>query len=306
MNNGVRPLTVLGVPLDLGAGHRGVDMATRSLRIAGLNAKLSELGYDVQDAGDVAAPLPETLSEPDARLKFLGPILATCQATFEAARPIVGSGRFPIFLGGDHSIAMGSIAAVAEPLVSAGKRLGLIWFDAHGDFNTPDTSRSGNIHGMPLAVVCGQGDPRLVEIGGFSPKVRPEDTVLVGIRDLDDGERDLIRRSGIHVFTMRDIDEFGIRHVVNRALEIATAHTAALHVSLDIDFVDPQYAPGVGTRAMGGPDYREAHLAMELVADSGKLTSMDVVEVNPIFDDCNRTSELAVELVLSALGKRIL
>ena len=306
MNSRKRLITVLGVPLDLGAGHRGVDMATRSLRIAGLDAKLAKIGWDVCDAGDVAAPIPETLAVAEARLKFFAPILATCEATVEAARGIVRSGRFPLFLGGDHSIAIGSVAAVAEPLVAAGKRLGLIWFDAHGDFNTPETSHSANIHGMPLAVCVGLGDPRLVGIGGFWPKVRPEDTVLVGVRDLDVGERKLIRQAGIHAFTMRDIDEYGIKEIVSRAIALATAHTDALHVSLDVDFVDPEFAPGVGTRVIGGPNYREAHLAMELVADSGRLTSMDVVEVNPIFDDNNRTSLLAVELILSALGKRIL
>ncbi|MBU6429395.1 MAG: arginase [Cyanobacteria bacterium REEB65] len=306
MNAIRRPLTILGVPLDLGAGHRGVDMATRSLRIAGLGDKLRELGYDVADAGDVAAPLPETLEIGDPKLKFLAPILATCEATLSAGRAIVAADRFPLFIGGDHSIAMGSIAAVAEPLVRQGKRLGLIWFDAHGDFNTSQSSQSGNIHGMPLAVCLGLGDGRLVNLGGFAPKVQPQDVVLVGIRDIDRDEARLIHESGLHVFTMRDIDEQGIRSVVSRALEIATARTDALHVSFDMDFVDPQYAPGVGTRAMGGPTYRESHLALELVADSGKLTSMDLVEINPLFDHANQTSLLGVELVLSALGKRIL
>ncbi len=300
------PVTVLGIPMDLGAGHRGVDMATRSLRIAGLDAKLSEIGYAVRDAGDVESPIPETLSEGNSSLKFHAEILATCQATFLHASRIVERGEFPVFLGGDHSIAMATIAAVAAPVVRKGGRLGLIWFDAHGDFNTPDSSPSGNIHGMPLATVLGIGDPQLVGLGGFVPKVRPQDTVLVGIRDIDGDERHRLRESGMHIFTMRDIDELGIRTVVLRAISLATAETQALHVSFDMDFVDPQYAPGVGTPCPGGPTYREAHLAMELVADSGRLTSLDLVEVNPIFDEHNRTSELAVELILSALGKRIL
>jgi arginase len=302
-----KAITVLGIPMDLGAGHRGVDMATRSLRIAGLDQKIRELGCLVKDAGDVASPLPETLAQGlDPRMKFYPEILATCEATFAQASAIVERGDFPIFLGGDHSIAMATIAAVASPLVPKGGRLGLIWFDAHGDFNTPESSPSGNVHGMPLATVLGFGDQRLVDLGGFAPKVRPEDTVLIGIRDIDGDERRLLRESGINIFTMRAIDELGIREVVSRAISLATLRTQALHVSFDMDFVDPQYAPGVGTPCPGGPTYREAHLAMELIADCGKLTSLDMVEVNPIFDEHNRTSALAVELILSALGKRIL
>lgn len=281
-------------------------MATRSLRIAGLDQKLRELGYTVRDGGDIASPMPETVPEGDARLKFYQEILATCRASYEEASRIVERGDFPIFLGGDHSIAIATIAAVAAPVVRATGRLGLIWFDAHGDFNTPESSPSGNIHGMPLATVLGLGDPALVGLGGFSPKVRAEDTVLVGIRDVDGPERLMLRESGMHIFTMREIDELGIREVVRRALDLACAHTQALHVSFDMDFVDPQYAPGVGTPCPGGPTYREAHLAMEMIADSGRLTSLDMVEVNPIFDEHNRTSGLAVELILSSLGKRIL
>ncbi|MBM3266102.1 MAG: arginase [Candidatus Sericytochromatia bacterium] len=301
-----RPIAVLGIPMDLGAGHRGVDMATRSLRIAGLGDKLRALGFAVRDAGDVAAPMPETVSAGATTLKFYEEILATCQLAAEAAGRIVAAGEFPIFLGGDHSIAIGTIAAAAAPVVRSGGRLGLIWFDAHGDFNTPASSPSGNIHGMPLAVVQGLGDAQLVGLGGFAPKVRPEDTVLIGIRDVDSRERELLRASGMHIFTMRAVDELGIREVVTRAIAMATRDTQALHVSFDMDFVDPQYAPGVGTPCPGGPTYREAHLAMELIADSGRLTSLDLVEVNPIFDERNRTSELAVELILSAVGQRIL
>lgn len=292
--------------MDLGAGHRGVDMATRSLRIAGIDQKLRALGYTVHDGGDVATPMPETVAEGEKRMKFYREILATCRAAYEEALRIVERGDFPIFLGGDHSIAIATIAAAATPVVRSGGRLGLIWFDAHGDFNTPESSPSGNIHGMPLATVQGLGDRQLAELGGFRPKVRPEDTVLIGVRDVDDRERQMLRESGMHIFTMRQIDELGIREVVRRALELATARTQALHVSFDMDFVDPQYAPGVGTPCPGGPTYREAHLAMELIADSGRLTSLDMVEVNPIFDERNRTSILAVELILSALGKRIL
>lgn len=301
-----KPVTILGIPLDLGAGHRGVDMATRSLRIAGLGDKLRTLGYEVQDAGDVAAPLPETLVGSDARLRYLSEVLGTCTVTAEMARSIMDDGQFPIFLGGDHSISMGSIAGVSSHIKANGKRLGLIWFDAHGDFNTPDSSPTGNIHGMPLAVVQGHGERLLVEIGGFSPKVKPEDIALIGIRDVDESEAKLLRESRMMIFTMRDIDELGIKEVVQRALERVTANTDALHVSFDIDFIDPQYAPGVGTPSPGGPTYREAHLAMELISDSGLLTSLDMVEVNPIFDQRNTTSLLAVELILSALGKRIL
>ncbi len=302
----MKPITVLGIPMDLGAGHRGVDMATRSLRIAGLNARLQTLGFEVRDAGDVDSPIPETVTQGDTRLKFYDQILATCEAAYLEAAKIVAAEEFPIFLGGDHSIAIATIAAVASPLVRSGGRIGLIWFDAHGDYNTPDSSPSGNIHGMPLAVVQGIGDGKLVDLGGFAPKVRPEDTVLIGIRDVDHRERELLRHSGMNIYTMREIDELGIREVVSRAISLATRRTQALHVSFDMDFVDPQYAPGVGTPSPGGPTYREAHLAMELIADSGKLTSLDLVEVNPIFDERNRTSQLAVELILSALGQRIL
>lgn len=303
----MRNVGVMGVPLDLGGSHRGVGLGTRSIRIAGLGEAITALGHKVHDWGDVDTPLPETLDEGSSRHKYLPEITEACRQTKVRARLMLEAGHFPVFLGGDHSISIGTIAAVSAYQQARGRRLGLIWFDAHGDFNTPDSTLSGNIHGMPLAVVTGEGHPDLLGIGeGQGPMVRPQDVALIGIRDIDGPEADRLRASKLNIYTMRDIDERGIKDVVQEALARVSAHTDAVHCSFDMDFVDPEVSPGVGTRASGGPDRREAHLAMELVADSKLVGSLDMVEVNPVFDERNRTSLFAVDLILSALGKRIL
>lgn len=297
---------LIGVPIDLGAGRRGVDMGPSALRIAGLYERLTRLGYTVVDAGNVAAPIPEATEpgNPDAR--FLDEIARVNQAVSDSVLQALDAGAVPLVLGGDHSISIGSIAGSATWARRAEDEIGLLWFDAHADMNTPDSTPSGNIHGMPLAVALGYGDPELVQLLGWSPKVRPEKTVLIGARDVDRGERLLIRESGIRVFTMREIDEVGIVAVLEEAMAIVTDGTIGFHVSWDMDFVDPSFAPGVGTPVKGGVDYREGHLALELVSDTDGMIAMDLVEANPILDERNRTGVLGMELILSAFGKTIL
>jgi arginase len=297
---------VLGVPIDLGAGRRGVDMGPSAVRIAGLRERLTTLGYAVTEAGDVPVRIPESADPGDPHARFLDEIAAVNREVADRVGGILGSGALPVVLGGDHSISIGSIAGAAAWARQRGEEIGLLWFDAHADLNTPDTSPSGNIHGMPLAVALGHGDPALVDIGGFAPKVRPGRTVLIGAREVDPGERELIRECGIRVFTMREIDEDGIVPVLEEALAIVTDGTAGFWVSWDMDFVDPNYAPGVGTAVKGGVNYREGHLALEMVSDTDGMIGMDLVETNPILDERNRTGRLGMELVLSAFGKSIL
>ncbi len=292
---------IIGAPIDLGAGRRGVDMGPSAIRYAGLGERLSQLGYTITDEGNISAPPPETFPIEHPHLKYLEPILAACENLAAIVERSSGPNDIPLVIGGDHSIALGSITGA----VKARGSVGVIWIDAHADFNTDQTTPSGNIHGMPLAALAGFGDARLVNIGGFHPKISPAHIAIVAARDLDPGERDLLREAQVHVFTMKDIDHLGLPETIAHALEIATTDTNGLHVSFDMDSMDPREAPGVGTPVRGGITYREAHLAMELIADAGKLTSLDVVEVNPILDQENRTANLAVELILSALGKRI-
>lgn len=292
---------IIGAPLDLGAGRRGVDMGPSAIRYAGLGERLSQLGYTIIDEGNVAIPPPETFPIEHPHLKYLDPILAACEELAAVVERSSGPADLPLVIGGDHSIALGSITGA----VKARGSVGVIWIDAHADFNTDHTTPSGNIHGMPLAALAGLGDQRLVSIGGFQPKISPAHIAIVAARDLDPGERELLREQQVHVFTMKDIDRLGLSETIARALEVATQGTNGLHVSFDMDSMDPREAPGVGTPVRGGITYREAHLSMELIADSGKLTSLDLVEVNPILDQENRTANLAVELILSALGKRI-
>ncbi len=301
-----RVVHVIGVPLDLGAGHRGVDMGPSAMRIAGLEAGLERLGCQVLDKGDVPAPVPETRDPGDARKKYVGEIAAVCETLFRWAASSHERGAIPLVLGGDHSLAAGSVAAAAAAARTAPRPLGLLWIDAHADMNTPQSTESGNVHGMPLAALLGQEPGELTGIGGFAPKAVPSRTVLVGVRNLDARERELVAASGVHVFTMKDIDREGIAAVTERALALAGDGGAGVHVSFDLDACDPAIAPGVGTPVKGGLDYREAHALMEIVADSGRLVSLDMVEVNPILDVRNETAALAVELVLSALGLRIL
>jgi arginase len=299
-------VALIGAPMDLGAGRRGVDMGPSALRVANLNARLMELGYEVEDRGNVSVVQPETEPEGDARAKYLPQITAICEQIAELVGLALKDGKFPLVLGGDHSIAVGTVSGVSKYFHDKGESIGLLWIDAHADMNTPESSPSGNIHGMPLACCTGFGPAELTHIFGYAPKVSPHNTVLIGIRSVDGLERGMVHKSGVRTFTMRDIDERGTQAVMQEAIRIASAGTAGFHVSLDMDAVDPQEAPGVGTPVRGGMTYREAHLAMELLCDCGQVTSLEVVEVNPVIDEANRTALLAVELVMSAMGKRIL
>jgi len=301
-----KKIEVIGVPLDLGQSRRGVDMGPSAVRVAGLEARLEELGHVVEDAGNIAVAIAEQKRVGDRHAKYLKEIAATCKEEAELVVRTLEAGRVPLVLGGDHSVGAGTVAGVAEFYRRQGQKIGLIWIDAHTDINTPQTSPSGNVHGMPLAATMGLGPPELANIFHFSPKVAPENCALVGVRDIDAVERQNVRQAGIDVFTMRDIDERGMRLVIEDALRIASQNTAGYHVSLDMDWVDPEDAPGVGTPVRGGATYREAHLAMEIIADHGRMLSFEIVEVNPVIDEHNRTAELAVELALSAFGKKIL
>jgi arginase len=301
-----RTVHVIGVPLDLGGGRRGVDMGPSAVRIAGLGARLQALGLTVVDEGDLDTPTPETLQPGDPAQRFVEPIAQVCDALRRRAVAVFEQGHFPIILGGDHSVAAGSVAATAEAARRHGQPLALFWVDAHGDMNTPATTQSGNVHGMPLAALLGPEPRALAAIGGARPKVRPEHTVLFGVRNLDEREKQAVRDSGVHVFTMKDIDRLGIVAATERALALAAGGTYGIHLSFDMDVCDPSIAPGVGTPVKGGLDYREAHAFMEMLADSGLLRAIDLVEINPVLDTQNATAVLGTELVLSALGMRIL
>jgi arginase len=301
-----RKIRVIGVPLDLGQSRRGVDMGPSAVRVAGLEARLEAIGHMVEDAGNVTVALPEQKKEGDPHAKYLKEITATCTKHAELVLKTLEAGKVPIVLGGDHSVAAGTVAGVAEFFRRDNKKVGLLWIDAHSDINTPDSSPSGNVHGMPLAAIMGLGPSELGNILGAAPDIHPENCVLVGVRDIDGIEKENIRKAGIEVFTMRDIDERGMRAVMEEALRMAGRGTAGYHVSLDMDWVDPEDAPGVGTPVRGGATYREAHLAMEIIADHRRMLSFEIVEVNPVIDEHNRTADLAVELTLSAFGKKIL
>ena len=303
---GVRPVHIIGVSLDLGGNRRGVDMGPSAFRIAGLGERLTALGVPVVDEGDLVAPIPETKSFGDPGKKYIREIARVCEKLYKTSLGALEKGGFPLVLGGDHSLAAGSVAATADFVRREQKPLGLIWVDAHGDMNTPASSGSGNVHGMPLASLLGPEPAELSRIGGFSPKVLPEHTVLIGIRNLDDREKQIVRDSRVRVFTMKDIDRGGIATITEQALAIAGAGTAGMYVSFDLDVCDPSIAPGVGTPVKGGLDYREAHMLMEIIADSGLLRALDLVEVNPILDDRNMTAILGSELVSSALGQKII
>jgi arginase len=300
------PIHILGVPLDLGGGRRGVDMGPSAVRIAGLGERLAALGATVVDKGDLITPIPETKAERDPKKKYVREIARVCQRLYQLVTESLEQGALPVVLGGDHSLAAGSVGASADVAAARGGDVGVIWVDAHGDMNTPATTTSGNVHGMPLAALLGPEPAELSKIGRRSPKIRADRTVLVGVRNLDELEKQQIRAAKIHVFTMKDIDRHGIATVMKRALSLATKDTLGVHVSFDVDVCDPSIAPGVGTPVKGGLDYREAHMAMEMVADSGKLLALDVVEINPILDSQNQTAILGTELVLSALGMRII
>ncbi len=301
-----RTVTFVGVPLDLGAGRRGVDMGPSALRVADIHRKVGELGYAIEDAGDLEVSIPETQSHGNPRLKYLKEIRETCEKLRDHVGRLLAKDNLPVVLGGDHSIAMGTIAGVARHHRERKEKIGLVWFDAHGDSNTAETSPTGNIHGMPLAIALGIGVPELVNLSGTCPMVDGSRAAVVGLRDVDVPERANIKASGIGAFTMRDIDEKGMRAVMEDAIKRASSGTAGIHVSFDLDVMDPEEAPGVGTASPGGLSYREAHLAMEMLADTGKVLSVELVEVNPILDSVNTTAKLAVELLASLLGKKIL
>jgi arginase len=296
---------LVGVPLDLGGNRRGVDMGPSAVRITGLAQRIRALGHDVVDSGDVDVPLPELCEIGDANSKYAGPIATVCEELCERVYAGLAEGRLPVSIGGDHSLAMGSVAGVARHFRERDNQLGLLWLDAHGDMNTPASTDSGNVHGMALAHLLGLGDERLASVGGFRGKVRAENVALIGVRDLDDREKKMVAESRVNVFTMKDIDRRGVSSVIEQAIETASRGTAGIHASFDIDVVDPSLATGVGTPKKGGLTYREAHLCMEIVADSKRLVGLDLVEVNPILDNRNATAELGSELLLSALGKRI-
>ena len=299
-------ISIVGVPMDLGADRRGVDMGPSALRYADLNEKLQALGYEVDDLGDLDVIIPETRHFGDPHAKYLKEIADACTHLANLVLEIHTDHRTPIVLGGDHSIAVGTISGMAESFRRQNSKIGLMWFDAHADFNTPQISPSGNVHGMPMAAIMGYGPIELTHIFGFSPKIQPERAVMIGIREVDPLERELVKSSGVRVFTMKEIDRRGIGSVMDEALSIVTKDTDGFSVTLDADFLDPYESPGVATPVRGGADYREAHLAMEMVADTKKMVSFEITEINPILDVHNKTAHFGMELILSAFGKQIL
>ena len=299
LNN--QKISIIGMPMDLGQGRRGVDMGPSAVRYASLANLLKDLAYEVEDLGDIYVPSPESISITDINLRYLPAICKVNKQLADKVDFVMRQGNFPLILGGDHSLSIGSIAGVAKHI----KRLGVIWFDAHGDLNTHKTTPSGNIHGMPLAASLGIGHSLLTEVGGFFPKVYPENIVIVGARQLDVGEQVLIKELGIQVFTMHEIDRLGMSAVMERVIQIVTDGTDGVHLSFDLDGLDPKDAPGVGTPVVGGVTYREGHLAMEMLAESNALVSAEFVEVNPILDTENQTAKVAVQLIGSVFGKRI-
>ena len=297
---------IVNVPLDLGASRRGTDAGPSAFRIAGLRRAISGLGYSISAETDIPVPIMETRQIADSNARFKEEILSVCVQLAEQTRDILDSGEIPLIIGGDHSIAMGTVSGVSAYFRNKSEKAGLIWFDAHGDMNLPESTPSGNIHGMPLAHLLGYGDPQLSSILGADPAVAPENVALIGIRDIDRVEREFINRSGITAFTMRDIDQLGMSEVSRRALEVVNADTAGFHVSFDLDGCDPEVIPGSGTLVPGGVSFREAHLLLEECASNGRMISMDVVELNPFLDQANISAERAVTLIQSAFGRSIL
>lgn len=297
---------IIGVPMDLGQGRRGVDMGPSAIRYAGIGERLKDLGCKVIDDGDITIRTPEEQRIKDPHAKYLPEIARACTVLARKVEKIAHRGHFPLVLGGDHSIAIGTIAGISANAQKRKKKIGVFWVDAHGDFNTPHSSPSGNIHGMPLAICVGLGARQLTSVNGAFRKVDPKNVAIIGLRDLDKMERENIKKYGVNIFTMEEIDKYGAHKVMKKALQQVAKNVDYLHVSFDLDSVDPIYAPGVGTPVKGGLDYREGHLIMEMLAESKKMTSLELVEVNPILDNRNQSAELAVELVQSAFGKKIL
>jgi arginase len=302
----MKSLSILGVPLGYGASMAGVDIGPAALRVARLNQRIARLGYSVRDLGDMRLERPQSFPEEDEKLKYVREISNACEQLAIEVEEILKAGQLPLILGGDHSIAIGSFAGAVSHYKKQNETLGLIWFDAHADMNTPDSTPSGNIHGMPLATLLGYGTPELTNVAGFAPKLDPSLCAHVGARDIDPGERDLIRKLGMRFFTMREIDERGMKVVMDEAIKIASGGSAGYAVTFDVDVLDPGDAPGSGTLVRGGLTYREAHLAMEKIAETGGMRSLEMVEINTALDVNNKTAELGVELILSALGKTIL
>jgi len=300
----VRAVSLIGVPSDIGAGHRGASMGPEALRVAGIANALRTHGVDVEDRGNVSGPV-NPWTEPEHGYRHLPEVLQWNRSVFAAVTDAMADGRMPIVLGGDHSLAIGSIGAIAAQCARRGRKLRVLWLDAHADFNTSEITPSGNLHGMPLACLCGIGPGVLTALGGAIPALRAEQLRLIGIRSVDPGEKRLVRDVGLDIYDMRYIDEVGIKRAMEEALEGVDPDTH-LHVSFDVDFLDPGIAPGVGTTVPGGPNYREAQLVMEMIADTGRLSSLDIFELNPAFDLHNRTAELAVDLVESLFGKSTL
>lgn len=298
----MRKISIIGMPMDLGQMRRGVDMGPSAIRYAGINEKLTELFDDVKDLGDISIGRPEVKVDPISNLRNLDLVAEKNTLLSEEVDKIIHSGSFPLVLGGDHSIAIGTLAGVSKHY----QNLGVIWYDAHGDLNTADTSPSGNIHGMPLAVSLGLGHESLTQLGGYAPKVKPENIVIIGARSLDEGEKALIKELGIRVYTMHEIDRLGMAKVMEETISYLKLRTDGVHLSLDLDGLDPMDAPGVGTPVIGGISYRESHLAMEMLAEAGIVTSAEFVEVNPILDDKNKTAIAAVALIGSLFGEKLL
>lgn len=298
-------VSIIGVPLDLGSDYQGANLGPAAMRIAGIQEKIEELGHLVDDKGDLFIPPRKTLAVGQSRAKFLGTIETIALELCEKVQASLQESVFPVVIGGDHAMAIGTVAGVSKFFKSKDKRIGLIWIDAHADINTPETSPSGNIHGMPLAVILGMGLPELTCIGGAGAKLSPEHVHLIGIRSVDKEEKTMLKKMGVNFYTMTDIDKRGIQEIISKAAAQLVKSVDAIHISLDLDGLDPDIAPGVATPVKGGLDYREAHLIMETIAETGKLASMEIAENNPILDIRNRTAETAVELIQSALGKKI-
>lgn len=301
-----KPVHIINVPLDLGASRRGTDGGPSAFRIAGLKRAIESLGYEVTDERDIAVPTLESRKPEDAQARFKNEILGVCLELAERTQQTLVDNAIPLVIGGDHSIAMGTVSGISAHLKKSNEKLGLLWFDAHGDMNLPESSPSGNIHGMPLAHLLGYGDEDLSSILGARPAVAPENVALIGIRDIDRVEREFINRSGIVAFTMHDIDSLGMSEVARQALEVVNAGTAGFHVSFDLDGCDPTVIPGTGTKVPGGVDFREAHFLLEECASDGRMLSLEVVELNPFLDHANVSAERAVTLIQSALGRSIL
>jgi arginase len=301
-----KPVQIIGVPLDLGASRRGTDAGPSALRVAGLRRAIRKLGYEVTVESDIPVPAMETRQLERMEARFKDEILEVCTNVAATTLKTLQSGQIPLVIGGDHSIAMGTVSGVSAFYREQNADIGLIWFDAHGDMNLPETSPSGNIHGMPLAHLLGHGDKDLSNILDQCPAVKAENVVLIGIRDIDEHERKLIRNSGVTAFTMRDIDELGMTHVCRETLRIVNSDTAGFHISFDVDGCDPSVIPGSGTLVPGGVSFREAHQLLENCADTGRMTSMEVVELNPFLDQANVSAERTVLLIQSAFGRNIL